>query len=47
MKQNLNVKNHFLEIDMAHLLAFNEQLASDLKKSPKKYMPPVDQYLNK
>ncbi|KAJ3301477.1 minichromosome maintenance protein 5 [Kappamyces sp. JEL0829] len=39
LRQNLVVKNYFVEVDMNHLMAFDEALANDLKKRPKILIP--------
>lgn len=39
LRQNLILGNHFLEVDMAHIVRFDEQLASHMKVRPKEYLP--------
>jgi DNA replication licensing factor MCM5 len=41
LQQNMISKQYFLEVDMAHLITFDEDLANDLKNSPKELLPLV------
>ena len=35
------MKNYFLEVDLAHLIAYDEELANYLKFKPAEYLPLV------
>ena len=41
LRQNIIVKHYFLEVDMTHLIDYDEQLADDLKQKPKVLVPIV------
>ncbi|RKO89743.1 MCM2/3/5 family-domain-containing protein [Blyttiomyces helicus] len=39
LRQNLIIKQYFLEVDLAHLMNYDEELANNLKERPGEYMP--------
>ncbi|KAJ3415013.1 minichromosome maintenance protein 5 [Chytridiales sp. JEL 0842] len=39
LRQNLVIKQFFLEVDMAHLTSFDEELSNQLKDKPSEYLP--------
>ncbi|KAK9721622.1 minichromosome maintenance protein 5 [Basidiobolus ranarum] len=39
LRQNLMVKEYFLEIDLGHLISYNEGLAQSLQDSPTEHLP--------
>ena len=41
LRQNVLLKQYFLEIDIAHLIAYNEELASRLSNNPTEIIPIV------
>ncbi|KAI8927661.1 MCM2/3/5 family-domain-containing protein [Entophlyctis helioformis] len=38
LRQNLIVNQNFVEVDMGHLLSYDEELANNLKERPKEYL---------
>ncbi|KAJ3349529.1 minichromosome maintenance protein 5 [Entophlyctis luteolus] len=39
LKENVFIRQYFIEVDLAHLAAFDEDLASNLRENPAVYMP--------
>ncbi|TPX72100.1 hypothetical protein SpCBS45565_g00480 [Spizellomyces sp. 'palustris'] len=39
LRQNLIIKQYFLEVDMAHLMSFDEDLTNQIKEKPAEYLP--------
>ncbi|KAJ3145719.1 minichromosome maintenance protein 5 [Geranomyces variabilis] len=39
LRQNLIIKQYFLEVDMAHLMSFDEDLTNQVKEKPGEYLP--------
>ncbi|KAJ3022004.1 minichromosome maintenance protein 5 [Thoreauomyces humboldtii] len=39
LRQNLIIKQYFLEVDMAHLMSYDEDLTNQIKEKPGEYLP--------
>ncbi|KAJ3027126.1 minichromosome maintenance protein 5 [Rhizophlyctis rosea] len=39
LRKNLIIRRYFLEVDLAHLISFDEELANQVKEKPAEYLP--------